>query len=544
MEMTQTTSAPRCHATPSLLRRAGAGALIMGLLAVLLSTGTLHAQPNSPKPASRPAAAGEAEEPILSPQDDRWANPPPPWSAENAENHLDVVYLPQRIAGGEQDRFVKLNIHIPKGKGPFPAVFCVHGGGYTGGDKDHIFHGSSSPSRANMQRLVDGGFVVVNVNYLLGRGIKPQVYWDFRSAVRFIRANAETYRVDPGRIGAWGHSAGGWLSGSAGFTTADDLFTTNVSFASGRLGQRGDRFRLPFDAPEPPYPEFSSRLTCIAADFWENTEFLSPDDPAILGYTGLGTTHILTDHATRGRVDFTSLEVQDPKTRGKNKLHGPNGRALVKGPGFDEPINLTDATHAWLSQQLQRAPRTIPPEARPNRRVFTEQALVTLIPASPDAQIRYTLDGSDPSADSPRYDGPFTIRSSTTIRAMAIRRGERPSAITQFRFTLVPQPPVRIVAPQGPLLPAARVGKPYELTFKASTPDAVFGITGHLDPIRPASPVMDRLPRDPFALQFDRSTARLTGTPVAPGLYTIQVFAARSAVEPAEGQAFVLKVEP
>jgi len=47
---------------------------------------------------------------------------------EGATSHLDVAYLPDRVVGAYQDRWVKLDVHVPPGEGPFPCVVYVHGG--------------------------------------------------------------------------------------------------------------------------------------------------------------------------------------------------------------------------------------------------------------------------------------------------------------------------------------------------------------------------------------------------------------------------------
>lgn len=83
----------------------------------------------------------------------------------------------------------------------------VHGGAWE--------HGSSSLGGINAvieSQLVGQGFLVVSVNYRLA----PRYPWpaqieDVKCAVRYLRANAPTYNLDPARIGVWGSSAGGHL---------------------------------------------------------------------------------------------------------------------------------------------------------------------------------------------------------------------------------------------------------------------------------------------------------------------------------------------
>ena len=96
-----------------------------------------------------------------------------------------------------------------------PAVVYVHSGGFAGGDK-----GEGAPL---MARLVRRGFVAVSIDYRLlapsgcdGGGLTPEcvnavngAVNDTQAAVRWLRANAARYRIDPNRIAVEGFSAGG-----------------------------------------------------------------------------------------------------------------------------------------------------------------------------------------------------------------------------------------------------------------------------------------------------------------------------------------------
>ncbi len=85
---------------------------------------------------------------------------------------------------------------------PTPAVVFVHGGGWSQGDK--------YPSKVTL--LARAGFFCVSINYRLsGEARFPAAVEDAKCAVRWLRANAARYGVDPDAIGAWGSSAGGHL---------------------------------------------------------------------------------------------------------------------------------------------------------------------------------------------------------------------------------------------------------------------------------------------------------------------------------------------
>jgi acetyl esterase/lipase len=237
----------------------------------------------------------------------------PPKPIQGAVNHLDVTYLPDRLTGSWEDRWLKMNIHVPQGDGPFPCLILVHGGGYGAGDKDSgLWNAGPGSEFSTRVRAVKAGYVVVNMNYILSYGgsSQPQVFWDFRSAVRFLRANAEKYLIDPGRMGAWGFSAGGWLASSASFSDADDLFRLRAT-SQPNFDHRLHLLDVAYDDPRPPYAEFSSRLTCLVADFWRIPELLRPQSPALLTFVGTGAKHKDADKLGGGRMDLLEFAVAD-----------------------------------------------------------------------------------------------------------------------------------------------------------------------------------------------------------------------------------------
>lgn len=124
---------------------------------------------------------------------------------EGHTTHLDVPY----VAGGSARQ--TLDLHVPSGGRRHPLVVYIHGGGWLGGDKSML-------SSANTEPLLAAGFAVASINYTLSDSAKfPQQIYDVKAAIRFLRANARTYRLD-GWIGLWGSSAGGQLAALASTT--------------------------------------------------------------------------------------------------------------------------------------------------------------------------------------------------------------------------------------------------------------------------------------------------------------------------------------
>lgn len=125
-------------------------------------------------------------------------SPEPP---ETIKAELDLAY------GKMPEQELKMDVYRPKAGGDkLPACVLVHGGGWVKGDKEKF--------RPLAIALAEKGYVVANIEYRLGPVAKyPAAMQDCSLAVRFVRANAKRFGLDPKRIGAWGGSAGGHLAG-------------------------------------------------------------------------------------------------------------------------------------------------------------------------------------------------------------------------------------------------------------------------------------------------------------------------------------------
>lgn len=100
-----------------------------------------------------------------------------------------------------------LDVWRPASSGPSPGVLLVHGGGWTFG---HLYAGSLERQAA---AAAEAGLVAVSVNYRLSQeAVWPAQRDDVACGLRWMRANAEEIGLDPERVAAVGHSAGGHLA--------------------------------------------------------------------------------------------------------------------------------------------------------------------------------------------------------------------------------------------------------------------------------------------------------------------------------------------
>ena len=152
----------------------------------------------------------------------------------------DLTYGSAPGADGNPET-LKLDLYQPSGDtaAKRPALVWVHGGGFTTGDK--------SSGRARATFFARLGYVAVSINYRLlspdGCGGNPnptpvcqnaalEAQHDAQAAVRWLRANAATYRIDPDRIAMAGASAGAVTSVLAATHSEDPGSSGNPGYPS------------------------------------------------------------------------------------------------------------------------------------------------------------------------------------------------------------------------------------------------------------------------------------------------------------------------
>lgn len=157
-------------------------------------------------------------------------------------------------AGTENPRQM-LDLMLPKESKnrSLPVIVFIHGGGFKAGSKTTgLWHLRSIAE--------SGNYACITINYrLTDESIWPTQVHDCKAAIRWVKANAKKYNMNPDKIGIWGSSAGGYLAAMLG--TSADVIAMD--------GAIGSNFTL------------SSQVACVV-DFFGATDFvsLSKDTPA------------------------------------------------------------------------------------------------------------------------------------------------------------------------------------------------------------------------------------------------------------------------
>jgi len=127
---------------------------------------------------------------------------------EIGASHDDVLI----DTGGQE---FTVDVHVPRGAGPFPVLVYLHGGGW--------ILGSPKTHRRLAFRFAEAGYLVFNVHYRFAPEHPfPAAFDDSVAAVRWAAAHAADYAGDANRLAVGGDSAGGNLTAAAAAALAED----------------------------------------------------------------------------------------------------------------------------------------------------------------------------------------------------------------------------------------------------------------------------------------------------------------------------------
>jgi acetyl esterase/lipase len=248
-------------------------------------------------------------------------------SAQEVKIEKNLSYLPE-------GRKEKADLYLPVEDGKkHPGVLIIHGGGWKGGKRDAAREINIGTTFATH------GYVCLSIDYQLDDPASPAICWpqnlhDCKTAVRWMRANAERLHLDVDRLGVIGGSAGGHLASMVGVTGPESGLD-----------------------PSGPYGEYSCRVNCVI-DLYGPADLENWKDVA-----ALRTSRAKSPELYR---QFSVLTHLDPKDPPFLILHGTAdktvsvsqseslARALTKH-GIEHQLEIIpDAPHTFHLQPKQK----------------------------------------------------------------------------------------------------------------------------------------------------------------------------------------------
>jgi acetyl esterase/lipase len=237
----------------------------------------------------------------------------------------------------------RLDLYLPAEKAAArPLVVWIHGGGWHEGSK------SGNPGKALLAR----GYAVASIGYRLSQhAVYPAQIEDCKAAIRYLRANAAEYGIDPARIGVWGASAGGHLAALLG--TTGKLRTLDVG----------------------EYLDQSSEVKCVL-DWFGPTDFLNYGEPR---WQGLDYPQSVVSRLLGG-----SISKNPEKARKASPVYfvHPKAAAFLIMQGDQDPLvplQQSERLHAALKEAGVESHLEVLPGAKHGGGAFTSPASLRLM---------------------------------------------------------------------------------------------------------------------------------------------------------------------
>ena len=279
----------------------------------------------------------------------------------NASTDLDYEALAKSISivkdiecgiGGSQP--LKLDLARPAASSPepVPCIVVIHGGAWRGGNKEQLHQ--------LLQQFAARGYVAASLQYrLCPTHTFPAQIEDVKCAVRFLRAHAADYGIDPERMGAVGFSAGGHLSmmlgvmdktdgyhGTGGWADQSDKVQAVVSYFGPTKLDAEDMpaisqplitdFLGGTPQEEPEKVRAASPLTWVSSQDAPMLLFQGTKDPLVRHSQAWMMTESMEQHGVPGRVELMI-----------GQGHGWGGEELTR---------TLNATYAFFNEQLKHTP--------------------------------------------------------------------------------------------------------------------------------------------------------------------------------------------
>ena len=123
--------------------------------------------------------------------------------------HIKTLVDIEYVEGGGKAQSLDILQAFKSDHKPMPVLVFIHGGAYKGGDKHDGWE--------YLLPFAEKGYLGVSINYRFSnQAVFPAQIEDCKSAIRYLRAHADKFNLDPMRIGVWGVSAGGHLAALLG----------------------------------------------------------------------------------------------------------------------------------------------------------------------------------------------------------------------------------------------------------------------------------------------------------------------------------------
>lgn len=272
-------------------------------------------------------------------------------------SYKDIVYAVASLSE-------KLDLFLPSiGTGPFPVIVFVHGGAFFGGDKE-------DGQQTGAMKGLDRGYAVASIDYRLSGEAKfPAAVCDVKAAIRYLRANAGKYDLDPNKVIAWGDSAGGYLVSIVGTSggVADlegaslgnsdessmvqavvdwfgpiDFGSMDSQFTASRAGQANH------GAPSSPESQFLGAAVTSVPDLVNKADpatYITADDPPFLIEHGTADSNVPVEQSKDFAAALTRVLGSDKVTL-----------RLIEGAGHMDPrfyaSNNVALVLDWLDARL------------------------------------------------------------------------------------------------------------------------------------------------------------------------------------------------
>jgi acetyl esterase/lipase len=205
----------------------------------------------------------------------------------------DITY--SDIANGFSRSHLKMDLIKPLSRVPTQVIVFVSGNGWRSIDRQALI--------PQLAPFAKAGYLVATIDYrIIGETTFPEPLKDVKAAVRFLRANAAKYNLDPDRIGIWGNSAGGQLSAMAAVTAGRAEFENDKWAGHSSAVQAAVVWYTPTDLSNLPNDPRYVESAHIGLDVRDpaNAEAVKKANP--VSYVSASSPPFLLVHGTEDKV--------------------------------------------------------------------------------------------------------------------------------------------------------------------------------------------------------------------------------------------------